>query len=180
MPIKKKLFNQFRMRRLAAFLMDVMFVLCLIYLVYAIAGFPNFPAVFEKMRLLNLAGNDASHDIQVKVMAMFNTAHLQTLLIWICYDVFTMLLFRGSTPGKLIMKLRLVPANENTRFHTFGLLVIFRSLIKFTGMFLLQGIPFVITTLSVFADEKSTTGYERMAKLHVKNIGRKKELSQNV
>lgn len=180
MSNKKKLFNQFRIKRLGAFFIDVMFVLFLIFIVYTIAGFPNFPAVFEKMRMLNIAGNEASHGAQVKVMSLFNIAYLQALSIWICYDLLSMLLLKGATLGKLIMGLRLIP--ENNKMGIFGvtLLVILRSLIKFTSMFILQGIPFVITIFSVFADEKSTTGYDRLTKLVIKSPIKKKELTHNL
>jgi uncharacterized RDD family membrane protein YckC len=170
MDIKKKLFTQFRLKRMAAFVIDAVIVSILLSIIYRITGFPNFPGVLTKMiEVQKTISEAASQDATVQVMALFNEAFLQSLLIWFCYDVLTTLLLRGSTIGKMIFRLKLTHLNNKKGKLAYVLLVIVRSFFKFLSMFLFQGIPFLISVISIFANPKSLAAYDRVARLVVAN-----------
>jgi uncharacterized RDD family membrane protein YckC len=170
MDIKKKIFTQFRLKRMAAFVMDAVIVSILLSIVYRITGFANFPGVLTKMiEIQKTMSEAASQDATVQVMALFNEAFLQSLLIWFCYDVLTTLLLRGATIGKMIFRLKLAHINNKRGKLAYVLLVIVRSFFKFLSMFLFQGIPFLISVISIFANPKSLAAYDRVARLVVAN-----------
>jgi uncharacterized RDD family membrane protein YckC len=170
MDTKKKLFTQFRLKRMAAFVIDAVIVFILLSIIYRLTGFPNFPGVLTKMiEVQKTMSEAASQDATVQVMALFNEAFLQTLLIWFSYDVLTMLLFRGATIGKLIFQLKLTYLNNKKGKLVYVLLVVVRSFIKFLSMFLFQGIPFLISIISIFANPKSLAAHDRVARLVVVN-----------
>jgi uncharacterized RDD family membrane protein YckC len=170
MDMKKKIFTQFRLKRIAAFVIDAVIVTFLLSIVYRITGFANFPGVLTKMiEVKTTLSETASHDATLEVMALFNEAFLQSLLIWFCYDVLATTLLRGSTIGKMIFGLKLKHIHNNKGKLTYGLLVIVRSFFKFFTMFLFQGIPFLISVISIFANPKSLAAHDRIARLVVVN-----------
>jgi len=177
MDIKKKLFTQFRLKRMAAFVIDALIVSILLSIVYQITGFANFPGVLTRMIEIQKTMSEASsQDATVEVMALFNEAFLQSLLIWFGYDVLTTLLLRGSTIGKIIFRLRLTHINNKKGMFAYVLLVIVRSFFKFLSMFLFQGIPFLISVISIFANPKSLAAHDRLARLVVVNKNEVKTL----
>ncbi len=121
------------------------------------------------IEIQKMMGEAASQDATVKVMALFNKAFLQSLLIWFCYDVLTTFLLRGSTVGKLIFRLKLTHINNKKGKLVYVLLVIVRSFFKFLSMFLFQGIPFLISVISIFANPNSLAAHDRVARLVVVN-----------
>jgi uncharacterized RDD family membrane protein YckC len=170
MNIKKKTLTQFRLKRMAAFVIDAVIVSILLSIVYRITGFPDFPGVLTSMiEVQKTMSESVSQDATVKVMALFNEAFLQSLLIWFCYDVLTTLLLRGSTMGKMLFRLKLTHINLNKGKLAYVFLVIVRSFFKFFTMFLFQGIPFLISVLSIFANPKSLAAHDRVARLVVAN-----------
>lgn len=170
MDTKKKLFTKFRLKRMAAFVIDAVIVFILLSIIYRITGFPNFPGVLTRMiEVQKIMSEAASQDATVQVMALFNEAYLQTLIIWFCYDFLTTLLFRGATIGKLIFQLKLTYLNNKKGKLAYVLLVIVRSFFKFLSMFLFQGIPFLISIISIFANPKSLAAHDRVARLVVVN-----------
>jgi uncharacterized RDD family membrane protein YckC len=166
MDMKKKIFTQIRIKRIAAFAIDAVIVSILLSIVYRITGFANFPGVLTKMIEIQKTMSEAA---TVQVMALFNEAFLQSLLIWFCYDVLTTLLLRGSTIGKMIFRLKLTHINNKKGKLAYGLLVIVRSFFKFLSMFLFQGLPFLISVISIFANPNSLAAHDRLARLVVVN-----------
>lgn len=170
MDMKKNIFTHFRLKRLAAFVIDAVIVSILLSIVYRISGFPDFPGVLTKMiEIQKTMSEAASQEATVKVMALFNEAFLQSLFIWFCYDVLTTLLLRGSTIGKMIFRLKLTHINKNKGMLAYVFLVVVRSFLKFLTMFLFQGIPFLISVISIFANPKSLAAHDRVARLVVVN-----------
>lgn len=170
MDMKNNIFTQFRLKRIAAFVIDAVIVTILLSIVYRISGYANFPGVLTKMiEVQKTLSETASQDATVEVMALFNEAFLQSLLIWFCYDVLTTFLLRGSTIGKMIFRLKLIHIHNNKGKIAYVLLVIVRSFFKFFTMFLFQGIPFLISVISIFANSKSLAAHDRVARLVVVN-----------
>jgi hypothetical protein len=170
MDTKKNIFTQFRLKRIVGFVIDALIVTFLLSIVYRITGFANFPGVITKMiEFQKSLSETASQNATVEVMALFNEAFLQSLLIWFCYDVLTTILLRGSTIGKMIFRLKLTHIHNNKGKLAYGLLVIVRSFFKFFTMFLFQGIPFLISVISIFANPKSLAAHDRIARLVVVN-----------
>jgi len=170
MDMKKKIFTQIRLKRIAAFAIDAVIVSILLSIVYRITGFADFPGVLTKMiEVQKTMSEAASQDATVQVMALFNEAFLQSLLIWFCYDALTTLLLRGSTIGKIIFRLKLTHINNKNGKLVYGLLVIVRSFFKFLSMFLFQGLPFLISVISIFANPNSLAAHDRLARLVVVN-----------
>lgn len=173
MNIKKKIVTQFRLKRIASFIIDAVIVSILLSIVYRLTGFANFPGVLTKMIEINRTmGETGTQDATVKVMSLFNEAFLQSLIIWFCYDVLTTLILRGSTIGKKIFRLKLTHINHKKGKLAYVILLIVRSFFKFLSMFLFQGIPFLLSVISIFANPKSLAAYDRITRLVVadKNV----------
>lgn len=170
MDIKKKIFTPLRLKRIGAFVIDTVIISILLSIVYRITGIADFPGVLTKMiEIQKTMGEAASQDATVMVMALFNEAFLQSLLIWFCYDVLTTLLLRGSTIGKIIFRLKLTHIYNKKGKLAYVLLVIVRSFFKFLSMFLFQGLPFLISVISIFANPNSLAAHDRLARLVVVN-----------
>ena len=56
--------SNFRLRRLAAFLIDLAAVAVILTVLYAVAGFPDFPSVAAEMERVNLAPDAAEAQAQ--------------------------------------------------------------------------------------------------------------------
>lgn len=166
--ILKGIDTNLRLRRLAAFLIDLAAVAVILTVLYTFAGIPDFPLVASEMKRVNMAADSASAQaIAGNMLTWFNTAYLQALFVWFCYEVLTQLIFGGSTPGKLILRLQLVPYGIRRGRMAESLLMVLRSFVKFLMMYLFQGFPFLLSVLYLFADEQSRTGYDRVARLVV-------------
>ena len=167
MENRQKIITSFRLKRIGAFVIDAIIVSIILSIVYRITGLPNFPGVLANM--IELQKSTASQDAAVKVMALFNEAFLQSLIIYFCYDVLTTLLLRGSTIGKKIFRLKLTRINNKKGILPYVLLVIVRSFFKFLTMFIFQGIPFFLSFISMFANQKSLAVHDRIGRFVVMN-----------
>ncbi len=170
MDSKKNIITQIRLKRMAAFVTDAIIVSILLSIVYKLTGLADFPGVFTKMiEIQKTMSETGTQDATVEVMALFNQAFLQSLLIWFCYDILTTLSLRGSTIGKMFFRLKLTHIHHKKGLLAFVLLMIVRSFIKFLTMFLFQGIPFLLSVISLFANQKSLAAHDRIARLVVAN-----------
>lgn len=161
----KKSFTSFRIRRLAAFLIDMGIFGVLLTLLYKLFQFPNFPVVAAAMAEANSKINTPEWQELVKSsMTIFNMVFIQSLCVYFGYETITQLLFRGSTIGKLIMGLYIAPQKSNRGILSHYLFITVRSLIKVVLIYLLQGIPFIISVLSIFANNQSKAGYDYIVK----------------
>lgn len=161
----------YRVRRFAAFIIDVMVILIILFIVFKFTGKPDFPSVKIAMDAAKEGVSGPNSQILVsKMFDLFNTAYWQALMIGFLYEILTQLIFRGATLGKLAMKLRIAPVNPNRRWVLHNLLMIVRSAIKFFSLYIFQGFPFLIEVLSIFANKQSRAGYDIFAKTYVKNL----------
>lgn len=161
----KKSFTSFRIRRLAAFLIDMCIFGVILTLLYKLFQFPNFPVVAAAMAEANSKMNTPEWQGLVKdSMTIFNMVFIQSLCIYFGYETITQLLFKGSTIGKLIMGLYIAPQNSSRGTLSHYLFITIRSLIKIVLIYLLQGIPFIISVLSIFANGQSKAGYDYIVK----------------
>ncbi|XRG77969.1 RDD family protein [Rossellomorea sp. GAMAL-10_SWC] len=167
MENRQKIITSFRLKRIGAFVIDAIIVSIILSIVYRMTGLPNFPRVLANM--IELQKATASQDASVKVMALFNEAFLQSLIIYFCYDVLTTLLLRGSTIGKKIFRLKLTRINNKKGILPYVLLVIVRSFFKFLTMFIFQGLPFFLSVISMFANKKSLAVHDRIGRFVVIN-----------
>lgn len=161
----------FRVKRFAAFIIDAMIILIILYFLFSITGKPDFPAVKAAMDAAQAGAATPDNQALANVMfSLFNTVYWQTLLIWFIYEVLTQLIFSGATPGKLIMKLRIVPMNPSRNWALHHLLMIARSAMKFASLYIFQGFPFLISALSVFANKESRSGFDIFVKTRVDEV----------
>lgn len=163
--------SNYRLRRFLAFLLDAVIVLVILFVVYTITGRPDFPAVKAAM---NAAGSGSSTPDAQKLantmFSLFDAAYWQSLFIWFVYEVLSQLALKGATPGKLMMKLRIVPENPGRSWILHNLLMIVRSALKFGFMYIFQGFPFLIAELSVFANREGKAGFDYFVKTRVKDM----------
>ena len=161
----------YRMKRFAAFVIDTVIVLLLLYIVYNFTGKPDFPGVGAAMDAAKAGatGPDAQK-LANHMFELFNTAYMQTLLIWFIYEVLTQLIFRGASLGKLIMQLRIVPMKPNRHWALHHLLMIARSVLKMLFLFIFQGFPFIISELSIFANKEARAGFDVFVNTRVKDL----------
>jgi hypothetical protein len=167
---RQKIITSFRLKRIGAFVIDAIIVSIILSIVYRITGLPNFPGVLANMiEIQKSVGEAASQEATIKVMALFNEAFLQSLIIYFCYEVVTTLLLNGSTIGKMIFRLKLTRMNNKKGMLPYILLVIVRSFFKFLTMFIFQGIPFFLSVISIFANKKSLAVHDRIGRFVVIN-----------
>jgi uncharacterized RDD family membrane protein YckC len=161
----------YRKRRFQAFLIDVLIVLAIIFIVFSISGKPDFPSVKAAMDAAGEGASGPNAQALGNVMfSLFNEAYFQALIIWFVYEVFTQFILSGATIGKRIMGLRIVPMNPKRNWIIQNLLMIARSLIKFSFLYIFQGFPFFISVLTIFANPQSRTGYDIFVRTYVKDL----------
>lgn len=161
----KQAFTNSRLRRLTAFIIDMGIMAILLTLLYKLFGLPDFPVVMAAMAEANSKINTPEWQSLVNSStAIFNMVFIQSLLIYFGYETVTQILFKGATIGKLIMGLRIGSQNGNRGVILHYLLMTVRSFIKIILMYLLQGVPFIISILSIFANYQSKAGYDYIVK----------------
>lgn len=172
----QKAFTNFRLRRLAAFIIDMGIMAILLTLFYKLFEFPNFPVVLAAMAEANSKINTPEWQSLVNSSsAIFNIVFIQSLLMYFGYETVTQVLFKGSTIGKLTMGLRIVPQNNSRGLVFHYLFMTVRSFIKIVLMYFLQGIPFFISILSIFANNQSKAGYDFIVKTVIAEKVKKKD-----
>jgi uncharacterized RDD family membrane protein YckC len=161
----------YRLKRFAAFLIDVAIVLCILAITYRLTGKPDFPAVKMAFDAIPVGTADPGNQVLADTMLkLFNAAYVQALLVWFIYEVTSQLIFSGATLGKLMMKLRVVSWNPNRKRLLHYLMMIVRSAAKFLSIYLFQGFPFLIASLSIFTNKESRSGFDMMARTSVDSI----------
>lgn len=161
----------YRIKRFSAFLIDGALILIILYIVYSITGIPDFPAVSKAMDAARAGA--ASPDAQALANVMFdrfNTAYLYTLLIGLAYEILTQLVFSGATLGKLVMRLKIMPVNDGRGWFVHHLLMVVRSVLKVAFLYIFQGLPFLISELTVFSNKESRSGFDMFVKTYVKDL----------
>lgn len=152
-----------RSRRFFAFLFDAAIILFLTYISYNVIGKPDFYSVREAMDAAQAAGVK-NQTLSNAVFTEFNRAYGITLLIAFVYEALTQLLLGGSSVGKFIFKLRIVPQNPKRSKVLHSLLLCVRSALKMLSIYLFQGFPFLICCLSIFTNPECRTGFDMAIK----------------
>lgn len=154
-----------RMRRLLAFLIDLMVVLILVFLVYTFTGEPDYFRVQMAMDAAQAAGGQ-DVELTSRMFSEFNHAYGMTLAIAFAYETVMLLLTGGATFGKLLLGFRICPQNPKRGKLLQGLLLCLRSALKMLSLYLLQGFPFLICCLTVFTNKECRTGFDMAVKMN--------------
>ena len=152
-----------RSKRFLAFLLDAAVVAALAFVAYRFIGQPDFFSVKAAMDAAEAAGGQ-DPVLTAAVFTEFNRAFRLLLLIAFGYEVLTQLISNGSTLGKLVMGLRIVPQNPARSRWLHGLLLCVRSGLKMLSLYLFQGFPFLICCLTIFTNGECRTGFDSAIK----------------
>lgn len=161
----------YRIKRFTAFAIDVVIVLSMLYIVFKTTGKPDFPSVKAAMDAAKKGSTGANAQaLADNMFSLFDRAYLQSLCIWLAYEIITQIVFRGATAGKLIMGLRIASMNSKRSWFIHDLLMTARSAIKFVFLYLFQGFPFLIAVLTIFSNKQSRAGYDIFTGTYVKDL----------
>ncbi|MDR1135781.1 MAG: RDD family protein [Clostridiales Family XIII bacterium] len=159
-----KNFKSHKLKRLLAFVIDVLILLCIFFITYNILGLPDYPAVKLGMDHLNaLQGTPQAQAAADTVFREFNSVYLHSLIIWFIYELVVSIILKGSTIGKLICNIRIVGKKSGEFSPKTIIRLAIRSLVKMLFLFFLQGLPFLISSLSIFANPEFRTGVDYFA-----------------
>ena len=162
-----------RSRRLAAFFIDAFIVLILSFIAFRFFREADFFSVKKAMDAAELAGGqDAA--LTGAVFSTFNRAYGIMLAISFFYEVLSQFIFRGSTIGKLVCRLKITSRNVERKWPVHALLLCVRSFLKMLSLYLFQGFPFLICCLTIFTNKECYTGFDMAVKTIT--VDRKKEL----
>lgn len=148
-----------RSKRFVAFLIDGAIVLALSFIAYRVTGRPDFFAVQAAMDAAQAAGGQ-NQTLTAAVFTQFNSAYGILLLIAFCYEALTQLVTNGSTAGKLLMGLQIMPQDPGRGRPLHSLLLCVRSGLKMLSLYLFQGFPFIICCLTIFTNGECRTGFD--------------------
>ena len=152
-----------RSRRFIAFLIDAGVIIAISFLFYKFTGQPDFFAVQDAMNAMDAAGGqDAA--LTAEFVSAFNRTYGLMILIALCYEIILQLITNGSTVGKLVMGLQIVPINSSRGRPLQYVLLCVRSIVKIASLFLFQGIPFIICCLTIFTNSECKTGFDMAVK----------------
>jgi uncharacterized RDD family membrane protein YckC len=164
LSLSLKGFKSHKLKRLLAFAIDLLVLLCVFFMTYNFLGLPDYPSV--KVSMDHLGALQGAPQAQAAADAMFqefNAAWLQSLAIWFIYEVASSIAFKGSTVGKLVCRIRIVDKKSGEYSARTALRLALRSLVKMAFLFFLQGLPFLISSLSIFANPDFRTGVDFFA-----------------
>jgi uncharacterized RDD family membrane protein YckC len=161
----------YRRRRFFAFVLDLAVVLLITLAVYAITGAPDYPGIKEAMDAVKAAGDGPeTQELMNRVFSLFNSAYIETLIIWFAIEVLGQFVLKGASLGKFIMGLRILPMNPDRSWFLHHLLLVVRSLLKMVMLYLFQGFPFFLALLSIFVTQKARAGYDVFVKTYVQDL----------
>lgn len=107
-------------------------------------------------------GQDAA--LTGAVFSTFNRAYGIMLAISFFYEVLSQFIFRGSTIGKLVCRLKITSRNVERKWPVHALLLCVRSFLKMLSLYLFQGFPFLICCLTIFTNKECYTGFDMAVK----------------
>ena len=151
-----------RAKRFIAFVLDAIVVVALSWLVYHICGQPDFYSVKENM---DAGGSDP--ELTRVVMTEFSRSYLIMLIIAFVYEAVIQLITKGSTVGKLIMGIKVAPVNPEGNRIVQALLLCLRSFLKMLALYIFNGIPFIICSITMLTNADNRSGFDLAAKTRV-------------
>ena len=114
-----------------------------------------------------------SYNFGAKNFQRVRQAFRLLLLIAFGYEAVTQTITGGSTLGKLLLGLRLVPMDP-ARGRVLQLLLLWvRSALKLLSLYLFQGFPFLLCCLTIFTNGECRTGFDMAVKVRPEFRGRK-------
>jgi uncharacterized RDD family membrane protein YckC len=166
----------YRRRRFLAFVFDLALVVVVTFVVYLITGTPDYPGVKSAMDAVREAGDGPeTQALMAGVFALFNSAYIETLIIWFVLEVLAQIAFKGSSLGKFFMGLRILPMNSDRGWPLHHLLLVVRSAFKMVMLYLFQGFPFFLALLSIFVTPKARAGYDFFVRTYVEDLRKKSD-----
>lgn len=169
MEFLRHIFTRDRVGRILAGLVDLGFYIVLLVVCGLLTSRPNFRSALDSFREVStfMGSRNELQELALESALLFQRAFSFSLIVLFFYEFFSALLLGGRTPGKLLLRLRIVPLNHvGNRLLTVWKLAA-RSGIKCLSLYLFQGFPFLISLLYLFADSENRTGYDRAARLQV-------------
>lgn len=163
------LFTSNRTFRFLAFVVDAIVILLIAYLFYTFWGDPDFAAVQTAMENYDAVRGTAQEQEAFRlVMETFDRAYVYLLLLTLGYELVSEAVFKGATLGKLIFGFKIVPAKAGAveSFKSkaaFAARIIARSVIKVLFIYLFSGIPFLISSLTIFSNQEFRSGVDIFA-----------------
>jgi uncharacterized RDD family membrane protein YckC len=156
--------RSYRFRRFLAFVIDIVALLLLLSISYACFRTPDFPGVKIAMDQLTLLRGTAEETAAAAaVFSAFDRAYVVALLLYFGYEIVFFFLLKGATPGKRICGLRIVTMRDGQGNIKTALRAVVRSAVKMIFMYFFNGIPFIISTLSLFANALGRAGVDYFA-----------------
>jgi uncharacterized RDD family membrane protein YckC len=149
--------------RLLAFTIDVAIVLMLSSVCFSLFGEPDYNSVSEAMQLQQAARGTADEAQTTKlVLDLFEQAYRWSLLIYVGYELLSQAALRGSTVGKRICGLRVIPFKASAAAVHIARAT-FRTLVKTLFIYLFNGLPFLISSLTLFTNNDGRAGLDFLA-----------------
>jgi len=159
-----KTHTKYKRRRLSAFIVDSIVLCILLYICYGLFGIPDFPAVKISMdELSSIADPNVRQAASVTMLTLFNAAYRYTLILWFVYEIIACFILKGATIGKLLFGLQIISHKQTDSSIITYLRIIFRAFIKMVLTYFFQGMPFLISQLSILANTEGRAGVDIFA-----------------
>ncbi len=171
-----ELFTRERVLRIRAFLIDLAVLLALFACSAALFGAPDFLGAQRELGALSgLQGSPDELQAQANIaIASFNSAYSLALMIWLGYELVSLLLSNGRTIGKAVAGLRVEAVKNPHNRLTSSLKMAARCILKVLLLYLFKGFPLVLALMYIFSDPTNRAGYDRMSGTRVAPCLRKK------
>lgn len=130
-----------RIKRLVAFLIDIFVIFILAKITALLFGYPDNA---YKVLIENSMSSEASLP---EIIQLYRIYYNQFLLLFLFYELFFVFVFKGTTIGKLIMKLQIVIDTDSTlKMYLF---LAMRAVIKVISMTYHGFMIFVVSTFYI-------------------------------
>lgn len=163
----KNFFGKYKVRRFIAFLIDAAIVFVILM---ARHGFSKFPDIIYMIRDLQDAAKiaapgtiEAQQAANVMFTAFNSLIYIPYLFIWFGYEIISALILRGATIGKLICRLKIVSMKQTDGAVIVYLRIALRGAVKGVFCYVFSMIPFLISALSIFANDEHRAGIDFFA-----------------
>lgn len=150
-----------RLLRLAAFLIDMLFLGLILALCDLILHRPDFGQVRAALdSVAQIADYEARQAQMNMAMDLFQDAYLFSVAVWLGCEVVFQLIFNGQTVGKKICGLRVVSTKPGEGRLKTSFRFTVRSLVKGVFLILFQGFPILISWFYILANPANRAGYD--------------------
>ena len=144
-------------RRFLALLIDFFIVILLCWIAFILFGAPDWGKYLKAQDAVR--GLPASDPLVIERSRQYQQCFVVSLVIAVVYEAFTLVIFNAS-PGKLIMRMRVISAKEGGNIVVSKLMLALRSLIKALSIYLLSAIPFILLCVTTFGNIDKRSGFD--------------------